>query len=1318
MSFKSIISLFFVLCVITTPFYAQQFEVRNPDVIPAIYLGLTQELRNISPDPNFVPPQSRSTDTGYKPRGNWQNHDWLDSSVLPQIDPALQQDYNTTPAARNAIIANFEGQSFNGVNPPDPTMDVGPNHVIAMINAPGGSSFVVYDKSGTVLSGPMLLSTLTGINGIGDPIIIYDHLADRWMLSEFASSGNFLVIAVSQTPDPLGAWYMYSFSTPSFPDYPKYAIWPDAYYVTSNENNQAVYAIDRTNLLAGLPATMQRFSLPVFPTIGFQAATPVNLSGSTLPGATQPGLIMRIADDAWSTAVPNDRLEIYDFVVDFTDMNNSSLTGPLILETDAFDTHLCGYTSFSCFPQPGSATTLDPLREVLMNKVYYRNFNAYEAIVASHVTDVDATDHGGVRWYELRRTPGNSWSIYQQGTYAPDGDNRWMSTIAINADGSIGLAYNVSSGTTFPSIRYTGRTECDPLGTMSIVETEIATGGGSNPSNRYGDYGSMSVDESTGVFWFTGEYNPTNDWSTRIAAFDIPFSCSPPTCTSIATMPADNAIDVVATLCGANGLTLNWTASDFVSSYEVYFGTTSGALTLLGSTGGTSFDIPGNLLAYNTEYFWQIIAINAAGMSTCSEWSFTTGNASAPNCSVAAIAPTNDAIQVIVDPVTGVDLTWEAVCDATSYDVYGGLTAGSLTLLGNVATNTINLNSSETMTGMPYYWQVIPINAQGAATGCSEWSFTVEPVRGSDDCAGALAISCDSSPLAGSTIDSTVDAEYINCGASGDNTTERGVWYKYIGDDQEVTITTCDPSGIGYDTRLTVYSGTCNTLSCVIGNDDMTPACPSGTFRSEVKFNAFTGTDYYIFVHGYQTGTGLSAIGDFNLHITCEPLCTPIPSNEDCNTAFALTTSTTLMCNMTSGDNSCAIAPVSNPSCFSSFATLPDVWYSFQADFANEFINISLGTALSLGYAVYDGCNGTELFCISSVVSGANNEITGLTPGNTYYIQVFSSAEQVGTFDICVFGGSPPNNDCGNSIDIINTVNSGGDILSTTINANGIDASESDCTGANTPGIGVWYNFAYNDTSPSNLSITAPSGVSLFIYVGGCDNLICVPEATGQGTNTLTFEANDGSIGGQNYYLYVSDNTQHSFTLNIANNSLPIELSHFSGRTDEKANVLEWSTTTEINSRIFVVERSISGRNNWLKLGEVVAAGYSNTLLNYNLMDNEPITKAYYRLRSINNNGSFQFSNTIVLERKVESTLEIYPVPATESIKVAYQSTNDEATLLTIRDVAGREVYQISLYSAKGLNESSIVISQLSSGIYFITLDNKNMRVTSKMVKE
>lgn len=518
--------------------------LRNPTEIEVRFDGETVPLSEYVEDPNAINEITKTAKKGYHPKDDWILNENVNPLAKPNgDDPAWQQSYAPMAPETKSLSFNFNGIGDTGVDPADPCIDVGPNHVIQMINGGSGSYFKVWDKNGNVLANATYLDNYMGFSaGAGDPIVLYDEMADRWLMSEFASSGNVLHVAISTTANPLGSWYTYSYNATNFPDYPKYSIWNNAYLVTTNENSSAVYALNRTQMLSGTSGTAQRFTIPHFGTIAFQAATPVSLNGTTAPPTGTPAMVMRIRDDAWSGAA-TDALEIWEFNINWNNANLTTLTQVATLNVQAYESELCGYTSFSCIDQPSSNTNLDPLRELLMNRIHYRNFGTHESIVCCHVTDVNGNDRAGIRWYELRRTNGTAgtWSVYQQGTYSPDAASRWMPSIGISATGNIGLAYSVSSSSVYPSLRYTGRKACDPLNTMTEPETVIIAGTSANGSNRWGDYFAMGTDPSDGeTFWFTGAYGQGNGWNTRIAAFDLP-SCSPSVQFSVASESVSEA---------------------------------------------------------------------------------------------------------------------------------------------------------------------------------------------------------------------------------------------------------------------------------------------------------------------------------------------------------------------------------------------------------------------------------------------------------------------------------------------------------------------------------------------------------------------------------------------------------------------------------------------------------------------------------------------------------------------------------------------------------------------------------------------------------
>ena len=220
-------------------------------------------------------------------------------------------------------------------------------------------------------------------------------------------------------------------------------------------------------------------------------------------------------------------LNLWKFHVDFANSANSTFTGPTSIPVASFTAACSG--GGACIPQAGTTQKLDSLADRLMYRLAYRNFGDHEALVVNH--SVTAGSSVGVRWYEIRN-PNGTPSVFQQGTYAPDTNFRWMGSIAMDKVGNIALGYSVSSSTQQPSIKYTGRAPGDPLGTLQ-AENNIQAGGGSQLTNlsRWGDYSAMTVDPVDDcTFWYTNEYlkaNGTFNWSTQIASFQFA-SCTNP----------------------------------------------------------------------------------------------------------------------------------------------------------------------------------------------------------------------------------------------------------------------------------------------------------------------------------------------------------------------------------------------------------------------------------------------------------------------------------------------------------------------------------------------------------------------------------------------------------------------------------------------------------------------------------------------------------------------------------------------------------------------------------------------------------------------
>ncbi len=514
---------------------------QNSQIIPTeISVTQAQKIGVIPPIRTLIPIDGTSSEKKKIVKGNHQapnnfaGRGKYVSSVTnaqPQGPDAIRQyGFNRTNGDR--IIepsVNIDGLT-SGSSPNDPSGDIGTDHYMQAINL---TTLGVFDKEGnfiTSFSANTIWSSI-GFTSRGDPIILFDQEVGRWLITEFPN-GNQLLVAISDDSDPLGGYTAYNFATPNFPDYPKYSIWDNAYVVTTNEGgpgSSPAYFIDRAAILAGAAtADIQRITLPGATNgPGFQVDTPVDWSGMTAP---QPGanpMILSLSDDAWGSSAV-DQVDIYSFEIDF-DTPANTVTTVQNLVTTPFDTNPCSAAGpgFACMPQSGG-TGLDGIPETIMNQAHYRNFGSHESMIFNFITDVTGGGNlSGIRWVELRRIEGETeWSIYQEGTFAPDdGLDRFMGGIAMDGAGNIGLAYNVTSPNMFVGVRFTGRLASDPLGEMTVEEFTLVEGQNSISSGgRFGDYAHMSIDPSDDrTFWYTTEYAGGGNGrsNTRIAAFEL-----------------------------------------------------------------------------------------------------------------------------------------------------------------------------------------------------------------------------------------------------------------------------------------------------------------------------------------------------------------------------------------------------------------------------------------------------------------------------------------------------------------------------------------------------------------------------------------------------------------------------------------------------------------------------------------------------------------------------------------------------------------------------------------------------------------------------
>ena len=727
--------------------------------IPAAHFSVSRPLTELAKLDVATPPRERDSEPERLPE--WRIPRSGKPDPVVQVVPGSDQaPGSTAPDAPIPPAAATSGFNFDGISgfsldngyPPDENGSVGNDQFVEMVN----SHFQVWsldrttNTATTVVPKTEINALFAGSGGAcetrndGDPIVLYDKLANRWLLSQFTSAAVngvfYQCVAISQTPDAAGAYYLYEFAVPDgkFGDYPHYGVWTDAYYVMSHDFTRgstttffasSFGAMDRAKMLAGDPsATYQIIRDPLE-----GGHMPADLDGFAPPPTGAPGIF---------TSVHTDGMYLYRMKVDWANAANTTRTLQAKMPI-APATAPCDGQGGQCIPQPNSAFTLDSLGDRLMFRLAYRNFIDHESLVVSHSVDPGVEGVvSGVRWYEFRISGqpdavcGTYPCTYQQGTIAdvPNGRSRWMPSIAQDGAGNMIVGYT-ATGTAEPidahSIRYTGRAANHPLGTMTVPEGIIQTGNRnvvSDPTapvrlGRWGDYASTSIDPADDcTFWHVGEFyrqgqgsNTNFDWSTKIASISFnPTQCQPTTCT---TRPATAPTGVTATATGANEIEVAWTGiSPAPGSYAIERAIgasgSEGLYQPIGFTSGSTSYVDKTVQGGLTYTYRVIAATDNAGRCQALVQSSTDSATATGTCTfkpsfAGAISATS-----IDGPTCGIALAWEpgtSNCPLSSpvrYNIYRGLTpdfvpsaanrVASCVPTRNSYVDTDNLNSGQT----------------------------------------------------------------------------------------------------------------------------------------------------------------------------------------------------------------------------------------------------------------------------------------------------------------------------------------------------------------------------------------------------------------------------------------------------------------------------------------------------------------------------------------------------------------------------------------------------------------------------------------------
>ncbi len=750
----------------------------------------------------------------YRPIGTKLPHAPANRTTAKDRLPELQQIFDGSDLGRamRGKVAARKRVSINnpntGVSPGDPVVEVGANHVIYAVNGTS-TTFKIYNKAGTLISGPTSFGTLAPAGNSctadrGDPLLHYDRQAGRWFMLTMDDTG--MCTFVSKTSDPVtGGWWFYGYTTPTLPDYPHCGVWNDAYVCASNEGGAQVtlYAFDRANMLNGATArAAQRFvTVNKLPGYGFQILTPSTFYGTAAAPAGRKQLIARHRDDeahdGASANATQDFIELFELNLNWTTPASSSITALPSIAITEFNSWFRNYSTFATVPQPGSTSLLDPIREVLLNQLTYRNLGTHESVVGTLATNQNAARTGtvvdaGIRWFELRRVGAGNWTLHQEGTFSP-GDtstHHLMGTAAMDKFGNIGLGYNVTKTTTptkFATLGYTGRTAGDALGVMSLGENEVAIGAAAETSGRWGDYYQMTVDPVDDcTFWFVGMYRPTGSWQTRIQDFKFPACGGTPTFSVSGTITTSGG-------AGINGVNVsNGTTSTTTNA--------SGAYTLSGLANGT-YTLTPSLSGYTFSPVNRSVTVAGA-------------NVTAQNFT--GTPPAN------LPPTANFTFTTSALTATftdTSTDSDGTIASRSWNF-GDSTTSTV-ANPSKTYAAAGTYTVTLTVTDNGGATNTRTQSVTVTaggggtvltkgvPVTGLSAALGAslnytMVVPAGSTNLTFTISGGTGDADmYVKFGSAPTDTVYD--CRPFLGGNAE-TCTFAAPSAGTYHVRLKAYA--------------------------------------------------------------------------------------------------------------------------------------------------------------------------------------------------------------------------------------------------------------------------------------------------------------------------------------------------------------------------------------------------------------------------------------------------------------------------------------------------------------------------------
>lgn len=829
-------------------------------------------------------------------KGNARRGSFLDEAL--SLSPAV-------PSVMPTPAVNFEGMSSadntttfgSTFAPPDTVGDVGPNHYVQMDNSLVG----IYDKTGTLLVPKFRLTAITSVAGgpcatvnDGDPIVLYDPLADRWLMSQFCTTPvpGHQIIAISKTPDPTGAYYVYDFVHPTddFQDYPHLAVWPTGYFMSTNQFDQTgrtfkgtgAFAYDRVKMLAGDPTAsyvyVNEFS-SICPSCGGQL--PTDIDGTVTPPVGSPDLFMEFRSDEFGD--PVDGLRIFAFTPNFTTPASSTFVQVgTDLPLAAFDGN--SPSGRNVVEQPGTTTGLDVIADRLMHRIGYRNLGTVASPVNSYVLNFTvnvggaaatsaATYQAGIRWAELRRGGDGTMSVNQQGTQSTNpgnpagGTNLWLGSAAQDNAGGIFLGYSTSGSTDpndFPSIKYAGRLASDPPGTLAQGEATgiLGTGSQNGAGSRWGDYSAASVDPADECsFWYTQEYrtaaNTGNafNWTTRvIGGIKLPGCTAPQRGTISGTITNCGTGQPIAgaSVTSTGGFATGTNAAGQYTFINVPVGTTGVAATNSGGFNGASNNGVVVTNAGNTSANLCLTAIPVLSGGTAtivSESCLPANGVIDPGETVTLAFPVSNTGTVNTVNDIGTLQATGGVTSPGASQPYGVITAGGPAITRNItftASPQLACGTNITATvahvdGANNLGNIVYTIPTGVATAPTTVSYTSPEVSIPDNTTAGVNVPLVIGGVAGAIAD--VNFRIDGTASSNDPlSTTVGLNHSFVGD---LKFKLTSPQG----TTVEIMSAGGGDVNCAVNNiyqmtldDQATSAqtCPSGGTNSGPLTGSFT----------------------------------------------------------------------------------------------------------------------------------------------------------------------------------------------------------------------------------------------------------------------------------------------------------------------------------------------------------------------------------------------------------------------------------------------------------------------------------------------